>query len=122
MLTTRVLWTVATIFRASANVRASGFSQRIALPALAAAIRSEEHTSELQSRFELVCRLLLEKKNERRYYVSAGACAWLCPGRGIPRFSGHGRGAAETGRLGAQPLGRFGGGAGFRPHQGGGGF
>src|SRR5437868_12733602 len=25
--------------------------------------RSEEHTSELQSRFELVCRLLLEKKN-----------------------------------------------------------
>src|SRR5271167_5230585 len=26
------------------------------------AVRSEEHTSELQSRFELVCRLLLEKK------------------------------------------------------------
>src|SRR5699024_12118886 len=26
-------------------------------------MRSEEHTSELQSRFELVCRLLLEKKN-----------------------------------------------------------
>src|SRR5699024_12845503 len=26
--------------------------------------RSEEHTSELQSRFELVCRLLLEKKNK----------------------------------------------------------
>src|SRR5699024_11840293 len=26
--------------------------------------RSEEHTSELQSRFELVCRLLLVKKNE----------------------------------------------------------
>src|SRR5699024_11391687 len=28
--------------------------------------RSEEHTSELQSRFDLVCRLLLEKKNSRR--------------------------------------------------------
>src|SRR5699024_11494847 len=27
------------------------------------ALRSEEHTSELQSRFDLVCRLLLEKKN-----------------------------------------------------------
>src|SRR5699024_11809492 len=27
--------------------------------------RSEEHTSELQSRFDLVCRLLLEKKNTR---------------------------------------------------------
>src|SRR5689334_24145429 len=26
--------------------------------------RSEEHTSELQSQFHLVCRLLLEKKNE----------------------------------------------------------
>src|SRR5699024_12046540 len=29
-------------------------------------IRSEEHTSELQSRFDLVCRLLLEKKKTRR--------------------------------------------------------
>src|SRR5207247_4874185 len=27
--------------------------------------RSEEHTSELQSRVDLVCRLLLEKKKER---------------------------------------------------------
>src|SRR2546422_1268536 len=27
--------------------------------------RSEEHTSELQSRLHLVCRLLLEKKNNR---------------------------------------------------------
>src|SRR2546422_3088014 len=30
-------------------------------PNVAAAIRSEEHTSELQSRLHLVCRLLLEK-------------------------------------------------------------
>src|SRR5437868_13444930 len=28
--------------------------------------RSEEHTSELQSRFDLVCRLLLEKKKRQR--------------------------------------------------------
>src|SRR5437868_15225529 len=35
-----------------------------ALPGTAARPhRSEEHTSELQSRFDLVCRLLLEKKN-----------------------------------------------------------
>src|SRR6266496_3009540 len=33
-------------------------------PAAAKATRSEEHTSELQSRRELVCRLLLEKKKE----------------------------------------------------------
>src|SRR5207247_7664776 len=31
-------------------------------PALRRAMRSEEHTSELQSRVDLVCRLLLEKK------------------------------------------------------------
>src|SRR5699024_12091171 len=30
-------------------------------------IRSEEHTSELQSRFDLVCRPLLEKKTTIRY-------------------------------------------------------
>src|SRR5207249_9400971 len=29
-------------------------------------IRSEEHTSELQSRFDLVCRLLLEKKKKTK--------------------------------------------------------
>src|SRR5260370_5036408 len=28
-------------------------------------VRSEEHTSELQSHLNLVCRLLLEKKNQR---------------------------------------------------------
>src|SRR5256884_5483388 len=31
---------------------------------LAGAVRSEEHTSELQSRLHLVCRLLLEKKKQ----------------------------------------------------------
>src|SRR2546421_920210 len=33
--------------------------------------RSEEHTSELQSRSDLVCRLLLEKKKKTRYHRSA---------------------------------------------------
>src|SRR5690349_22253147 len=32
--------------------------------------RSEEHTSELQSRRDLVCRLLLEKQNQRRSITS----------------------------------------------------
>src|SRR5206468_12502130 len=31
------------------------------------ALRSEEHTSELQSRSDLVCRLLLEKKKKKKY-------------------------------------------------------
>src|SRR2546422_6745067 len=34
---------------------------------LAPALRSEEHTSELQSRLHLVCRLLLEKKKIPRH-------------------------------------------------------
>src|SRR5690554_153766 len=33
-------------------------------------VRSEEHTSELQSRPHLVCRLLLEKKKKQRFYPS----------------------------------------------------
>src|SRR2546429_5032816 len=34
-------------------------------PESEAEVRSEEHTSELQSRLHLVCRLLLEKKKEK---------------------------------------------------------
>src|SRR5688572_31274159 len=35
--------------------------------ATALGLRSEEHTSELQSQSNLVCRLLLEKKNKHMY-------------------------------------------------------
>src|SRR5699024_12223166 len=44
------------------------FFAQISLPLLLLIFgshRSEEHTSELQSRFDLVCRLLLEKKNKK---------------------------------------------------------
>src|SRR5437868_11386746 len=37
-------------------------ADHLQMPSLTQVIRSEEHTSELQSRFDLVCRLLLEKK------------------------------------------------------------
>src|SRR6266536_6010999 len=36
------------------------------LPNQQNAVRSEEHTSELQSRVDLVCRLLLEKKKKKK--------------------------------------------------------
>src|SRR5690349_22098282 len=36
--------------------------------------RSEEHTSELQSRRELVCRLLLEKKKMAQHHASRSTC------------------------------------------------
>src|SRR5699024_12724675 len=46
--------------------------QRLFADGLEAAmrLRSEEHTSELQSRFDLVCRLLLEKKK-----MTGNACS-----------------------------------------------
>src|SRR2546430_14764197 len=37
---------------------------------LGAVARSEEHTSELQSQSNLVCRLLLEKKKKKRHNTS----------------------------------------------------
>src|SRR3989442_6159126 len=36
--------------------------------------RSEEHTSELQSRPHLVCRLLLEKKKKNSYALHTSSC------------------------------------------------
>src|SRR5207248_9969244 len=39
--------------------------RRLAEAMMVGAARSEEHTSELQSPYDLVCRLLLEKKKER---------------------------------------------------------
>src|SRR3712207_9008255 len=41
-------------------------SCKITLGVISYVLRSEEHTSELQSRQYLVCRLLLEKKNNAR--------------------------------------------------------
>src|SRR2546429_6336906 len=42
-----------------------------------AGFRSEEHTSELQSRLHLVCRLLLEKKKTRGCAQLTSVC-WCC--------------------------------------------
>src|SRR2546422_7379395 len=40
-----------------------------------AVVRSEEHTSELQSRLHLVCRLLLEKKKNTFDAIACDNCA-----------------------------------------------
>src|SRR5687768_18196552 len=49
--------------------RFSGFTALNVSGQLPAGARSEEHTSELQSRLHLVCRLLLEKKKKKnRHY------------------------------------------------------
>src|SRR5438477_5669727 len=44
-------------------------------PSPAGGERSEEHTSELQSHVNLVCRLLLEKKNKKLFRVSLTCAA-----------------------------------------------
>src|SRR5689334_25415768 len=53
----------------TAVVQALGSSSTVrpgsSLPSRYSRLRSEEHTSELQSQFHLVCRLLLEKKKNK---------------------------------------------------------
>src|SRR5438132_7540326 len=50
--------------QARLQLRAQGLDVALAVGAPARGGRSEEHTSELQSHSDLVCRLLLEKKKE----------------------------------------------------------
>src|SRR3972149_4659026 len=58
------LFPYTTLFRSPpADLRAAGHSGGDGGHAPGRAARSEEHTSELQSQSNLVCRLLLEKKN-----------------------------------------------------------
>src|SRR5438309_2601814 len=51
--------------RRVAQASAGGNAARNRVRSASCADRSEEHTSELQSQFHLVCRLLLEKKNKQ---------------------------------------------------------
>src|SRR2546422_2927595 len=67
----RALWLSAKRSFASATAcrtdsrRASSERSSSGCPASRCCARSEEHTSELQSRLHLVCRLLLEKKKKK---------------------------------------------------------
>src|SRR3989442_11882525 len=66
------LFPYTTLFR-SLTLSTGSFVQskggrRIANPVSGTATRSEEHTSELQSRPHLVCRLLLEKKKTCNHF------------------------------------------------------
>src|SRR5690349_22060605 len=51
---------------ARAGLREELSAQRVAAEQPREPARSEEHTSELQSRRDLVCRLLLEKKKKKK--------------------------------------------------------
>src|SRR5689334_24535162 len=59
---------IGSMSAAALALRAAGKQVRLYLHSdspLPHEYRSEEHTSELQSQFQLVCRLLLEKKNPK---------------------------------------------------------
>src|SRR6478672_13456192 len=56
------LFPYTTLFRSPGRCAAPPGSRSLRPPPVAPPRRSEEHTSELQSRSDLVCRLLLEKK------------------------------------------------------------
>src|SRR3989449_7702812 len=59
-------------FAAVTEVMSSAYATRFRiLPVGVSAKRSEEHTSELQSRLHLACRLLLEKKNRQTAHTAA---------------------------------------------------
>src|SRR5207249_8765603 len=65
LLTALVVATCQSLHRVDL-IRKAGERRLATQYATTAILRSEEHTSELQSRFDLVCRLLLEKKKFRQ--------------------------------------------------------
>src|SRR5687768_18546674 len=70
------LFPYTTLFRSVAAKKLASSAQAPASPGVLPrarwiARRSEEHTSELQSRLHLVCRLLLEKKNVKHHGLRA---------------------------------------------------
>src|SRR5256885_16997865 len=61
------LFPYTTLFRSRPERARGGARARVRhLPGLPPLLRSEEHTSELQSPCNLVCRLLLEKKKKKK--------------------------------------------------------
>src|SRR5207253_6951967 len=60
------LFPYTTLFRSDASATPWPTKSRIRFSQTGKSVRSEEHTSELQSRGHLVCRLLLEKKKKTK--------------------------------------------------------
>src|SRR2546422_8208489 len=74
------LFPYTTLFRSTLCLQLvealQGFLIRSFYPAK---VRSEEHTSELQSRLHLVCRLLLEKKKKKQLRLQPQKQEYRCP-------------------------------------------
>src|SRR5258707_10275966 len=83
------LFPYTTLFRSDdgqllVSVEGAGVGQHLYPDVGVVAVRSEEHTSELQSRQYLVCRLLLEKKNTSGWWRT---CTSRSPGLLCPQFN-----------------------------------
>src|SRR5256885_5146564 len=61
-----------------------GLGSLVDMRPLEPGLRSEEHTSELQSPCNLVCRLLLEKKKIYLRTRTAYSTIWICESRASP--------------------------------------
>src|SRR2546427_7954708 len=93
------LFPYTTLFRSLAKIiqllkERGAMEYTIVAAATAARPRSEEHTSELQSQSNLVCRLLLEKKKKRKTNRATQAGETAAPG--TARGVGRSRPAAPT--------------------------
>src|SRR5205814_4035775 len=64
------LFPYTTLFRSAPAPTSTTSGTRTPRPSTSCRSRSEEHTSELQSLRHLVCRLLLEKKNQVHSYTT----------------------------------------------------
>src|SRR3989449_6381910 len=83
------LFPYTTLFRSRADRATRGIEHHVEatglrlergplVPGRICGSRSEEHTSELQSRLHLVCRLLLEKKKQIQIHMHI-LIAWMLP-------------------------------------------
>src|SRR2546429_3366162 len=81
------LFPYTTLFRSSGFGAMNRLAINMATRPVVNPARSEEHTSELQSRLHLVCRLLLEKKKTDDSGRAVGAVTGLLP----PTYAGKAR-------------------------------
>src|SRR5699024_11829956 len=95
-LQTPIVISIMLIFYGLLFILIENWNKKRTPTTMALSDRSEEHTSELQSRFDLVCRLLLEKKKHQEKTVIA-----------VPRDTQRGRDPPRPSRATPTRIGRI---------------
>src|SRR5215813_6601670 len=101
------LFPYTTLFRSPGSTRSCSGASTISCTPFARRARSEEHTSELQSRPHLVCRLLLEKKKHRGDLLTVPESPAGRRGPGVDGLSGAAVAARLCAGRGGQHAGVF---------------